>query len=91
VSGGVHALSWVNEATTASGPSSISRRLSRVFSLGEDVKNQENREPYGMAMKGDAHRHERAEIEPNHDEGGWCEYELIWIYIELRSRTSGQY
>jgi hypothetical protein len=43
VPGGVHALSCVSEATTASGPSSISRSLSREFRLREDVRNQDDR------------------------------------------------
>jgi hypothetical protein len=39
-----------------------------------------------MTNKEDAHGHERAEIEPNHDEGGHCVYERILIHGELRSR-----
>jgi hypothetical protein len=35
-------LSWVNVATTPSGPSSVSRRLSREFRLW-NVRNQEDR------------------------------------------------
>jgi hypothetical protein len=34
--------SWVNVITTPPGPSSVSRRLSREFKLGENVRNQED-------------------------------------------------
>jgi hypothetical protein len=61
-------LSWVNVFTIPSGPSSVSLRLSREFRLW-NVRNQEDRN--GIMNKDDVHGHERAEIEPNHDEEGW--------------------
>ncbi len=84
----VCALSWVSVITIASGPSSVSRRLSREFRLGYNVRNREDRN--GITNK-DAHGHERAEIEPNHDEEGRCPYERISILDELRSGTGSQY
>ncbi len=64
----VRALSWVSVATTQSGPSSVSRRLSREFRLGQNVRDPEVR--IRMMNRGDAHGHERAEIESNHDKEG---------------------
>jgi hypothetical protein len=51
--------------------------------MSEDRKGITNREY--------AHGHERAEIEPNHDEGGRCVYERVSIHGELRSGTGCQY
>jgi hypothetical protein len=49
--------------------SSVARRLSRVFRLRYDARNQEDRKE--MTSKENVHGHERAEVEPNHDEGGY--------------------
>ena len=44
-----------------------------------------------MTNKEDTHGHERAEIEPNHDEGGRDVYECILILAVLCSGTRSQY
>ena len=62
------ALNWVSVATTTpSCPSSVSRRLSREFMLLYKARDSE----YDIRMnKENAHWHECAEIESNHDEEG---------------------
>ena len=70
----VGVLNCMNVSTaTPPGPSSAPRSLTREFRLGYKDSDPEYLTRI-MNRKKNAHRHECAEIESNHDEEGWREY-----------------
>src|ERR1700744_4004266 len=84
----MHPLSWESMIAAPPCPSSVSRRLSREFRLGWNVRNKEDRE---ATNREDTHGHGCTEIESNHDEGGRGVYERISILSILCSGTRSQY